>query len=177
MNIIHHIKNIPVRMKATLAVAAISTGTLYAQSHGNHVMIGIGGSYPKGLETTISYEHETEYHNAWEYFVTGYLKYSEDPEAGHVTKESFWHNYNTWQVGAAYKPCVNRGRNHHGNIRIGVSCGSDTKKIIGSGHVGYEHTYNLYNGWSVFFQLKEEIVLRGKDTFKTGAAVGIKVPL
>ena len=122
-------------------------------------------------------EHETEYHSAWEYFATGYLKYEEDPEAGHITNESFWHSYNTWTVGAAYKPCVSRGRNHHGNFRIGVSVGSDLDKVISAGHLGYEHTYNLYNGWGVFFQVKEDFVIRGKDTFRTGATIGVKIPL
>lgn len=146
MKITDNIKHIPTRMMAILVIAFVCVGTLHAQSHGNHIMVGVGGSYPRGVEATIAYEHETEYHSAWEYFATGYLKYEEDPEAGHITNESFWHSYNTWTVGAAYKPCVSRGRNHHGNFRIGVSVGSDLDKVISAGHLGYEHTYNLYNG-------------------------------
>ena len=106
--------------------AILLTASAFAQSHGNHIMVGVGGSYPQGVEATLAYEHETEYHNAWEYFATAYLKYKKDEEAGHVTSDSFWHNYNTWTVGAAYKPCVTRGRNHHGSVRIGVSCGRAT---------------------------------------------------
>ena len=116
--------------------AILLTTSAFAQSHGNHIMVGVGGSYPQGVEATLAYEHETEYHNAWEYFATAYLKYKKDEEAGHVTSDSFWHNYNTWTVGAAYKPCVTRGRNHHGSVRIGVSCGSDLDKVITAGHVG-----------------------------------------
>ena len=157
--------------------AILVTVNMSAQNHGNHLMLGVGGSYPQGVEATLSYEHETNYHSAWEYFFTGYLKYEKDEEAGHITSDSFWHNYNTWTVGAAYKPCVNRGRNHHGNLRIGVSCGSDLDKVITAGHVGYEHTYCLYNGCSVFFQVKEDIVIRGEDTFRTGASFGVKIPL
>ena len=149
-------------MKKILSVmfALFSATAMYAQSHGNHLMLGVGGSYPQGVETTLSYEHETDYHNAWEYFGTMYLKYKKDEEAGHITSDSFWRNYRAWTVGFAYKPCVNRGRNHHGNVRVGVSCGSDLDKVITAGHIGYEHTYNLYNGWSVFFQVKEDIVIR-----------------
>ena len=167
----------PTRMMVILVIALSAVGSLRAQSHGNHVMVGIGGSYPRGLDATITYEHETEYHSAWEYFMAGYLKYETDPQAGHITNKSFWQSYNTWTVGAAYKPCVARGRNHHGNVRIGVSCGSDLHKVIGAGHVGYEHTFNLYDGWSVFFQVKEDVVIRGKDTFRTGVSVGVKIPL
>lgn len=81
--------------------AILLTASAFAQSHGNHIMVGVGGSYPQGVEATLAYEHETEYHNAWEYFATAYLKYKKDEEAGHVTSDSFWHNYNTWTVGAA----------------------------------------------------------------------------
>lgn len=178
MNTNARIKSLlPTKKTAILAVAFFFAGTVHAQSHGNHLMLDIGASYPRGLETAIAYEHETDYHNAWEYFATAYLKYEKDPTVGHITSETFWHSYNTWAVGAAYKPCVSRGRNHHGNFRLGASVGSDLDKVISAGHIGYEHTYNLYYGWSVFFQIKEDILIRGKDTFRTGATIGVKIPL
>lgn len=170
---------IPVKKTAILAIALFFAGTVrtQAQSHGDHLMFDIGTSYPKGFEASLAYEHETDYHNAWEYFATAYLKYDEDPIVGHITNESFWHNYNTWDIGVAYKPCVSRGRNHHGSFRIGASVGSDLDNVIGGAHVGYEHTYNLYYGWSVFFQVKEDIMIRCKDTFRTGVTIGVKIPL
>ena len=60
--------------------AILLTASAFAQSHGNHIMVGVGGSYPQGVEATLAYEHETEYHNAWEYFATAYLKYKKDEE-------------------------------------------------------------------------------------------------
>lgn len=155
----------------------LGVGHVCAQSHGDHLMLGLGASYPSGLDATLSYEHETEYHNAWEYFGSYYLKYEKDPDVGHVTSESFWHNYNTWLLGLAYKPCVTRGRNYHGNFRVGASGGSDLDRWIAAVHLGYEHTYNLYNGWSVFVQVKEDVVIRARDTFRTGVSIGVKVPL
>lgn len=149
----------------------------HAQSHGDHLMLSLGGAYPKTLEASVAYERETKYHHAWEYFASYSLQYDKDEEAGHITPNSFWRNYNSWGVGVAYKPCVKRGRNHHGSLRIGASAGSDLHKAIGAAHIGYEHTYNLYSGWSVFFALKEDITIRGKDRFKTGAAIGLKIPL
>ena len=101
----------------------------------------------------------------------------DDELAGHVTKNSFWHSYNTWSVGMAYKPCIHRGRNHRGNFRLGVSCGSDLDKFIGVIHVGYEHSYALKGGWELFFQLKEDVAICAKDLWRTGGAVGIKIPL
>lgn len=150
----------------------------HAQStNQNHLMLSAGALYERGFDATIAYQHETKYHNSWEYFASYYIKYEDDPLAGHITKDSFWNSYNTWLIGAAYKPCVSRGRNHHGNVRIGVSCGSDLSDIIGGGHLGYEHSYALYSGWEIFFQVREDFILRGKDNFRTGVSLGVKVPL
>ena len=56
-----------------LAVAAIlfSCQTLSAQSNDNHLRLGFGALYERGFDVTLSYEHETKYHNAWEYFANG----------------------------------------------------------------------------------------------------------
>ena len=89
----------------------------FAQSHSDHISVGIGALYQRGLDATISWEHETRYHNAWEYFINGYIKWDECASCGHVCPESFWNNYRTWGIGAAYKPCVARGRNNYGNLR------------------------------------------------------------
>lgn len=167
-------------LKKSIGMLALAWGipsSMVAQNQGSHFMIAMGGAYPRTLESTISYEKEMLYHNAWEYFATYSIQYDEDPEAKHITRKSFWHNHNTWGVGAVYKPCVGRGRNHHGSLRIGAGAGSDFHKAIGAVHVGYEHTYNLYDGWSVFFAIKEDISIRGKDRFKTGINLGAKIPL
>lgn len=146
-------------------------------SNNNHLMMSVGALYEQGFDATVSYEHETRYHNAWEYFATYYIKYEEDPVANHITKDSFWNSYNTWHIGIVYKPCVSRGRNHHGNFRIGASGGSDLNKFKGGVHVGYEHSYALKHRWEVFFQVKEDVIIKGEDLFRTGVTLGIKVPL
>lgn len=143
----------------------------------NHLMVGVGALYERGLDATVAFEHETENSNAWEYFANGYLQYKKDPEAGHITKQSFWHNYHTWSVGIAYKPCVVRGRNHHGNVRIGASGGSDSDHFVGGVHVGYEHTYYIQHGWALFWQVKEDVMFRADDHFRTGVALGVKIPM
>lgn len=159
------------------ALSSFASGTSAQSSNQNRLMLGCGALYERGFDATVAYEHETKYHHAWEYFATGYLKYRDDPAAGHVTEKSFWDSYNTWHVGIAYKPCVSRGRNHHGNARLGVSGGSDRYRFVGGIHVGYEHSYALRYGWQLFFQVKEDVVIRGEDLFRTGLAVGVKVPL
>ena len=150
------------RLKALFLVCLmiLCTVTATAQTHDDHIMIDIGASYPKGLD-----------------FASYYIKYDKDPEAGYVTKHSFWKSYNMWTIGLVYKPCVVRGRNYHGNLRIGAGGGSDLHQAAGVGTLGYEHTFNLYNGWSVFFQVKEDVTLKGEDLFRTGATLGVKIPL
>lgn len=165
---------------AVIAVVLLLSGlcATHAQSSNmNRLSLGVGALYERGFDATLSVEHEGKYHNMWEFFGSAYLKYDEDPEAGHITKKSFWHNYNTWYVGAAYKPCVSRGRNHFGNLRLGGGGGSDLHEFIGLVTVGYEHTYCLRSGWAFFFQVKEDVAICAKDLFRTGVVVGVKCPL
>lgn len=161
------------------AVMVCCNGNLaVAQSaNSNRLLLGAGVLYERGLDATVAVEHETRYHNMWEFFANGYLKWDEDPEAGHITKKSFWDNYNTWCLGVAYKPCVSRGRNHFGNLRLGAGGGSDLHEFIGLVTLGYEHTYCLRGGWCLFFQVKEDVTICAKDLFRTGVEIGVKVPL
>ena len=167
-------------MKKVILMAMLFIVTLtssHAQDGSNRVSLGTGVLYERGLDLTLSYEHETKYHNAWEYFGNVYLKWDECASCGHVCPDSFWKNYRTYDFGIAYKPCVVRGRNNHGNVRIGASVGSDTDKVIGGIHVGYEHSYALRSGWQIFWQVKTDIMIKGLYTFRTGAALGIKYSL
>ena len=158
-----------------LLIATLTSS--HAQDGSNRISLGTGVLYERGLDLTLSYEHETKYHNAWEYFGNVYLKWDECASCGHVCPDSFWKNYRTYNFGIAYKPCVVRGRNNHGNVRIGASVGSDTDNVIGGIHVGYEHNYALRSGWQIFWQVKTDIMIKGLDTFRTGAALGIKYSL
>ena len=83
----------------------------------------------RGVETPESVAYIEERHGGI-ISTTYYVKYKEDPTVGHITSDSFWHNYNTWDVGIAYKPCVARGRNHHGNLRFGVSAAGVNQAIF-----------------------------------------------
>lgn len=148
-----------------------------ADEGSNRIMLGVGALYERGLDVTLSYEHETTYHNTWEYFANAYLKYEECESCGHICPESFWHSYNSWDLGIAYKPCVVRNRNNDGNLRIGGFVGSDTNEVIGGGTVGYEHNYTLKGGFQLYWQVKSDIVINGKDLFRTGIVLGFKLPL
>ena len=163
---------------AVLALLMLFVSRVQAQSNNNYLTLGIGAFLEGAVDATVAYEHSTRNHNSWEFFGSYYVQYEDDPVAGHITKQSFWHSYNSWHLGICYKPCVSRGRNHHGNVRIGATCGSDLSDFIGGIHLGYEHTYALYRGWEVFFQIKENVIIpRSSDLFRTGVCVGVKIPL
>ena len=158
---------------ALLLVAA--TGK--AQVHGNRLSFGAGALYERGFDAPLSVEHETKHHNAWEYFGNAYIKWDEDEKAGHVTMDSFWHNYFTWGLGIAYKPCVMRTRNKYGSIRLGGSLGSDTHEVVGWVNIGYEHNYVLRHGWHLYWQVKSDICINGEDLFRSGIVLGLKFPV
>ena len=151
-------KKIIITIITSLLVATAS----FAQSHSNRIDFGIGALYERGFDATLAWEHETKYHNAWEYFLNGYIKWDECKSCGHVCPESFWKDYRTWGVGIAYKPCV---------------YSSNTDKFVGGIHVGYEHNYSLRNGWALYWQAKCDMMLPNReDLFRTGIVIGFKIP-
>ena len=155
----------------------IGVGDNHCICNSDRLSLGIGCLYQNGLDLTLSYEHKGKYHHTWEIFANGYLKWDECESCGHICPESFWKNYRSYGVGVAYKPCVVRGRNHYGNVRIGASAGSDTHRFLGGIHFGYEHNYVLCGGWQLFCQVKTDLMIKGEDLFRTGIVLGIKLPL
>ncbi len=148
-----------------------------AQRNSDRVSLGVGLLYENGLDATIAYEHELNYHNAAEVFANGYLKWTDCSSCGHICPESFWRNYRSCSLGIAYKPCVVRGRNHFGNVRIGASLGSDTERFLAGIHIGYEHNYVLRSGWVLYWQVKSDMMIKGQDLFRTGVVLGFKIPV
>ena len=163
--------------KLILSLLTIFTMGMAANAqNNNHVSLGVGLLYENSADVTLSYEHETKYHNAGDYFGIACIKWDECASCGHICPESFWKNYRTWSLGIAYKPCVTRMRNSHGNLRIGGSLGSDTDKFLAGIHVGYEQKYSLRGGWKIYWQIKSDCMIKGQDLFRTGIAIGIKLP-
>lgn len=148
----------------------------YASDGEKFFQIGTGLLYERGWDVTVGIEHETQYHNAWEYFGNMYLKWEECASCVHVCPESFWKSYNTWSLGAAYKPAFVRKRNSVGRVRLGLSAGSDRHELIGSVHVGYEQNYKMRSGLVLYWQVKSDLVINGRDLFRTGVVLGVKLP-
>ena len=151
-------------------LAVIIAVTANAQSHSNSIGIGAGATYKCGLEGNIFWEHETRYHNAWEFFANGFTMWDKD-------SDSLFKGYNSLSIGTAWKPCVYRAKNNYGSIRIGASVGSDLDKVLAGLHAGYEHNYALPHGWKFYWQAKVDITLPNSgNLLRGGFAVGIKFP-
>lgn len=172
-------------MKKFLSVLILLTAAftgLQAQTYSNHLNFSAGYYFPRSLDATVALEHETRYHNSWEYFFNYSIKYDKDDEAGHYTPSSFWKNNRIWSLGIAYKPCVTRARNSHGNLRLGAAFGGRKYKEEDSKFqavllIGYEQSYNLRHGWQLFYQIRADMMPGNTDFIKVGAALGLKVPL
>ncbi len=160
-----------------LALLLTLSSQAFAADHEGRIMIGAGALYKNGLDATISYERESSFHNCWEFFVNGYLKWKKCPSCGHVCKDSFWKNYRTWGCGIAWKPCIKRGKNNYGSLRLGGSVGSDLDEVIGGVHVGYEHNFRLNHGWQLYCGGKVDCIINGEDLFRTGIVIGFKIPV
>ena len=130
----------------TVAVFALSVSA-QAQRNTGRLSLGAGLLYRNGIDVTLAYEHETNYHNAWEFFANGYLQWKECGTCG------------------------------YGNLRIGASGGSDTKKFLAGIHLGYEHNYVLRSGWVFFWQAKGDVMIKGADLLRAGVVLGVKLPV
>ena len=62
------------RYVLSLMMGLCMTVASFAQSHSDRISLGVGALYERGLDATLSWEYETRYHNAWEYFINAYLK-------------------------------------------------------------------------------------------------------
>ena len=62
-------KNFYLNKMFVLAVILFTTCVPgFADNHRGRLQIGTGLLYERGMDLTVAYEHETRYHNAWEYF-------------------------------------------------------------------------------------------------------------
>ena len=116
--------------QAAASSSVVGKPSAYSGGQTVGLSLGAGLLYKNGLDVTLAYEHEMNYRHAWEFFANGYLQWAECESCKHVCPKSFWQNYRTYGFGVAYKPCVTRGRNHYGSLRIGASGGSDTRKFL-----------------------------------------------
>ena len=66
----------------TFTLAILMNLASHAQDS-RSVNLSAGLLYPNTLDATLSYEIETKYHNAWEFFANGAAKWKDCPSCGH----------------------------------------------------------------------------------------------
>lgn len=155
----------------------LSAVPAFSQSRSHRLDLGAGIHFERGLTATLAYEHEMRHHAAFEVFTEFFLKWEDCPSCGHVCPESFWHSYNTVSAGVVWKPCVLRRKNSWGNLRLGGSGGSDTDRFVGGVLVGYERNYALPSGCILYWQVRTDFMIGGRDLFRPGLVLGLKFPI
>ena len=61
-----------------VAVLLMTAVMAKAQDNTNRIGVGLGGYYRPAASMTLFWEHETRYHNAWEFFAEGRVLFHGD---------------------------------------------------------------------------------------------------
>ena len=163
------------RILTVMAVLLAITAKASAQDNANRIGIGAGAVFRPAASATLFWEHETAYHNAWEFFAEGRVLFPGDLSQVSQLWDS---SRKQWGVGAAWKPCLYRARNRYGSARIGVSLGAAPTDFLAGIHAGWQHSYALKGGWQFFWQAGVDLMLpKRDDLFRAGAGIGVKLPV
>lgn len=158
------------RMLLLLMALTAMTLSCPAQDRSNRIGAALGLSFRPSAEMTLFWEHETSYHNAWEVFAEGALQLSQLSQA--------WDRNARWAVGAAWKPCLYRGRNRYGSVRIGASLGAAPESFQATLLVGWQQSYALRGGWQLYWQAGACVTVpRWDGLLHAGGSIGIKLPV
>lgn len=160
-----------------LFMAVCCTPRAAAGTGDGHLGLQTGVLYPRIFNVTLSYDKETRYHNAWEYYLDYSTQWKDCPTCGKVCQDSFWKNRYSFGGGIAYKPAVKRGKNNVGRVRLGLDLGTNTREFAMGIEIGYEHVWAFRNGVQLVLQQKNEITFWGKPLLKNGLLAGIRIPL
>ncbi len=138
--------------------------------------IQTGVMYPRIYNITLSAEKETNYHNAYEFYVDYATQWDKCPECGKVCSKSFWSTRYSYAFGGAYKYAIKRGKNNVLRFRAGGDLGSNNKSFALGVEVGFEFVQTFNNRMQFVVQQKNEVTFWGKPTFKNGLLIGVRVP-
>ena len=161
-----------------VAVLLMTAVMAKAQDNTNRIGVGLGGYYRPAASMTLFWEHETRYHNAWEFFAEGRVLFHGDLSQLSQVSQIWDSAGKQWGVGAAWKPCVYRARNRYGSARIGVSLGAAPTDFLAGIHAGWQHSYALRKGWQFYWQAGVDLMIPKRyDLFSVGAGIGFKMPV
>ena len=156
---------------------AVAVPRVMAGNGDVHLGIQSGLSYPRILDFKLMVTKETRYHDAYEFFAEYFTQWNDCNLCGKVCKETFWKSRYALSVGGAYKPCVKRGRNSFGRLRVGADLGTNTRHFMLGVELGYEHVWTLRSGVQIVFEQKNEFNFWAKPTFINGFTAGVRLPI
>lgn len=142
-----------------------------------HFGIQTGIMYPRIFNATLSYDLETNYHNAYEVYVDYFTQWDKCGTCDKVCMDSFWKRRYGLGIGAAYKPAIHRGHNQFGRLRLGADVGTNTRGFALGIEVGYEYVFSFQSGVQLVIQQKNEVTFWSKPTFKNGLLLGVRFPM
>ena len=142
-----------------VAVLLMTAVMAKAQDNTNRIGVGLGGYYRPAASMTLFWEHETRYHNAWEFFAEGRVLFHGDLSQLSQVSQIWDSAGKQWGVGAAWKPCVYRARNRYGSARIGVTLGAAPTDFLAGIHAGWQHSYALRKGWQFYWQAGVDLMI------------------
>lgn len=169
--------NLRTRLVGTLAVLLMVACTVKAGDRDRYIGLSGGVMYPRIFSATLHVEQETRYHNAYEAYVDYFTQWDKCATCGKVCHDSFFHQRYGLSIGGAYKPCVHRGRNSFGRVRMGADLGTNTRNFVLGFELGYEYVWTLRSGVQLAIIQKNEVNFWAKPTWKNGLQVGVRVPL
>ena len=165
-------------MKKTviLLISLLFTIMAKAGDGDTHVGFTAGLLYHNTLNSTLSYEKELAYGNAYELLIDCGNKWEKDPVCGKVCDKSFWKGY-YWGLGVDYKYLLSRGKNTLFHLRFGPQIGANKGKFDFGVELGFEYTIISYKGIEFCLIQKNQMMLRSNDRFRNGLLIGVKIPL
>ena len=82
------------RKHLMIAVLLMTAVMAKAQDNTNRIGVGLGGYYRPAASMTLFWEHETRYHNAWEFFAEGRVLFHGDlsqlSQVSHLSLKGQW---------------------------------------------------------------------------------------
>lgn len=159
-----------------MMVIGIGQTAAFAGNGDTYLNLSGGWMHRNSLNTMVSLEFESQYHNAWEVVIDVSNEYRKCPDHGVIDSESFWYKQ-CYTIGGAYKYNLIRWKNSTLKGRVSSVLGSESNKFMLGLGVGLEYNYALKNGMKLFALQKNDFRFWATDTFRNGVLVGIKIPL
>lgn len=164
-------------LSSMLLILAVITAR--AGDGDTYVSLDAGLMYEKTLNSTLTFEKELKYNDAWAiFFEVGDKWQIHDGEdgCGKACKEVFWKNY-FWQGGALYKKTLNKYKNSFLRLDVGADAGGYRGSFTFGLQLHLEYNMVLSNGIQLVFAQRNEVHFSHGDTFRNGLSVGLKFPL